>query len=258
MRRAAGRVAPGLPAAAELDRVDLHSVRQLVDRALQREGADRFAGRAHEGVGQHVHVGHLLLQPEAPGGIHVPGREGELLGHVVVRRHGDGAGMDQRVERAVARGAQRHPLHRRRAAADQAIDALAAQPPAAPAGPPASPRRRPGSGGSTGPCRRSRRRRTATARAPDRASARTPWRARPRCWRSSAWRRARSAYRRPSAPSRRAARSRCGSGTASHRSRRPDGRTRPAPSRHFRSRQGPARPAPSRDGAPWPAPRRNR
>ena len=31
-------------------------VRQLVHRAFEREGADRFAGRAHEGVGEHVEV----------------------------------------------------------------------------------------------------------------------------------------------------------------------------------------------------------
>ena len=116
-----------------------------------------------------------------PGGIEMPGREGELLRAVVVRRHGDDAGMDQRVEPAVAAGTQRHALHRRSCGRRPGDRRPRGSAPAAPAGRPASTRRRPGSGGSTGPCRRSRRRRTATARAPGRPSGRTPWRASPRC-----------------------------------------------------------------------------
>ena len=50
------RVLLGLVADAQLDRVHAELDGELVDRGLEREGADRFARGAHEGVGEHVHL----------------------------------------------------------------------------------------------------------------------------------------------------------------------------------------------------------
>ena len=61
------------------------------------------------------------------GRIEMAGREGELLGAVVVRPSGGDAGVDQRREPAVARARQRDPLLGRACARRRAIHALARQ-----------------------------------------------------------------------------------------------------------------------------------
>jgi hypothetical protein len=63
--RAADRVLVRQVAQPQLDRVDRQRVRQLVHRALQRERADRLAGRAHVGVGHHRHIDMALKDFEA-------------------------------------------------------------------------------------------------------------------------------------------------------------------------------------------------
>ena len=124
-RQARARVLLGLVADPQLDRVQIELDRELVDRRLQREGADRLPGRAHERVGEHVHVDDLLVGLQGLGRVHVPRRERELLGERVVRGHRGDAGVDQRREAAVVIGADRDSLLGVRATADQPVDALA-------------------------------------------------------------------------------------------------------------------------------------
>ncbi len=65
MRRAADRIAVGHVAQPQFDRIDAEVVRQLVHRTFDGEGADGFAGAAHEGVGQHVEIDMVLHDVEA-------------------------------------------------------------------------------------------------------------------------------------------------------------------------------------------------
>ena len=55
----------GFVAQAQFDRVDPHLMREFVDRAFDREGADRLAGRTHERVGHDVEVEVALDDLEA-------------------------------------------------------------------------------------------------------------------------------------------------------------------------------------------------
>ena len=124
VREARARILLGLVADPQLDRVQTELDRELVDRRLQGEGADRLAGCAHERVGEHVHVDDLLVGLQRLGRVHVPRRECELLGKRVVRGHGRDPGVDQRLEPAVVIGADGHSLLGVRATADQPVDAL--------------------------------------------------------------------------------------------------------------------------------------
>ena len=102
---------------------------ELVDRAFEREGADRLAGRAHEGVGQHVERRPCSTSSlKAAGGIGAARRQDERLRHGVVRRHRRRRRCGS-ARRSVPSGsrAERDALLGQRASADDAVDALARQ-----------------------------------------------------------------------------------------------------------------------------------
>ena len=121
------RVLLGFVPDAQLDRVHAEFMSELVHRGFEPERADRFAGSAHEGVGDHVHLDRLDVQKESLRRVDALRRQNEWLGHVVVRSHGDDASVDQGVEPAVGLGAKRHALLRERAAADDPEHALAGE-----------------------------------------------------------------------------------------------------------------------------------
>ena len=100
---------------------------ELVHCGFEPERADRFAWRAHEGVGDHIHLYRLDVQGEGLRRVDAFRRQDEGLGHVVVRSHRDYAGVDQGVEPAIGLRAQRHALFRHRAAADDTEHTLARQ-----------------------------------------------------------------------------------------------------------------------------------
>ena len=104
-----------------------HAVRQLVDRAFQREGADRFAGARMKVLASMSMSATFCSSLKALGGIEMPGREGELLGQLLCAVMATTPVWISASSLPSRAGAQRHALLRRRAAADQAIDALAAE-----------------------------------------------------------------------------------------------------------------------------------
>ena len=124
---AGGGVFFGLVDEAELDGIDLHLFGEFVDGNFEGEGPDGFAGGAHEGIGDHVHVGDLLADQEGLSAVEVTRRKGELLGCVVVQSHGGDAGVDERGEVTVRGGADGYSLLGGGAAADGAVDAFAGE-----------------------------------------------------------------------------------------------------------------------------------
>ena len=125
--RALGRVLLGLVADAQLDRVHAELGGQLVHRAFQAERADGFSWCAHEGVGEHVHVGHVHAELEGIGGVGATRRHDERFGHRIVPGHRHRAGVDDGGEAAVRLGPDRHPLLRDGPAADHAVNPFARQ-----------------------------------------------------------------------------------------------------------------------------------
>ena len=88
-RLAVERVGVRLVAHPQLDRVHAQLVGELVDRRLQRERADRLAGRAHPGVRRAGRGRRVLLRQDVRRVVEVPRRRGGLLGHAAdPRRRG--------------------------------------------------------------------------------------------------------------------------------------------------------------------------
>ena len=124
---AAGRIFRRFVDPAERDRIDLQRVREFVNRRFQCERTDRFAGRAHPGIGDGVEVHHPLTDKQILHGVHVARGERALFGIAGVVRRCGRARMNECGQGPVAPRPERDALLRHRATADDAEYVLARQ-----------------------------------------------------------------------------------------------------------------------------------
>ena len=89
-----GGVLFGLVEPPHLDRIHAQRIGEFVHRRFQRKRSDRFARRAHPGIGDRVQIDDLLLDQNIRRRIQVPGRKGALLRVAPVRRGRRHAGVN--------------------------------------------------------------------------------------------------------------------------------------------------------------------
>ncbi len=89
----------------QFDRIHAHGVGELIHAGFQPKGADRLSRRTHKSIGRHIHFDGLDVEQEASGSVRALRRQYEGFRHVVVRRHGDRACVNQSVQSPVCLGA---------------------------------------------------------------------------------------------------------------------------------------------------------
>ena len=109
----------GLVADPQLDRVEPARDRELVDRRLEREHAGALAGGAHPGRRRHVERREPVRGASVRRRVHHPRDHRGLLGELLDRRGLLDDVVADRLQAAVAGGAEPQPLDRRRAVAGQ-------------------------------------------------------------------------------------------------------------------------------------------
>ncbi len=114
-----------LVADAQLDRIDAAGDRQLVERGLEREHAGALARRAHPRRRRQVERDQAVGGPPGRRGVHHPRRERRLLGELLHRRGLLDDVVGDRLQPAVAVGAELQALDGRRAVAGEGEHLLA-------------------------------------------------------------------------------------------------------------------------------------
>ena len=110
------RILFGLVAAAQFNGIDAHLFRQFVDRALQRDQADRLARRAHRSRQHPVEPDDVVRDPPIVARIEEVRRHTGGFEEILARQVADQGFVADRGELAVGGGAQPHPLFGVRAA----------------------------------------------------------------------------------------------------------------------------------------------
>ena len=112
-------VAVGEVAPAQLDRVEVELIGQLVQRRFQREAARPFARRPRRVGLRCVHPHQAVRGGDVGAGVHHARRRGHRIGVLAVGRGLRHGVVQEGVEAPVARGADLQPLHRLLPPADQ-------------------------------------------------------------------------------------------------------------------------------------------